>query len=118
VARGLLTADAVDAVNRRVEELLGPLGPFLTCPHGPDDGCTCRKPAPGLVLQACDELGVAPAEAAVIGDIGSDVAAAAAAGARGVLVPTAATRRAEIHEAREVAPTLAAAVDLLLGSAA
>jgi D-glycero-D-manno-heptose 1,7-bisphosphate phosphatase len=115
VARGLLRADQVDAVNRRVEELLGPLGPFLTCPHGPDDGCGCRKPAPGLVLQACERLGVAPAEAAVVGDIGSDVEAAAAAGARGVLVPTAATRRGEIEAAAEVAPTLGAAVDLLLG---
>jgi len=118
VARGLLTSAQVAAVNRRVEELLGPLGPFLTCEHGPDEGCGCRKPAPGLVLRACEELGVAPADAAVVGDIGSDVAAAAAAGARGVLVPTAATRRSEVEAAAEVAPTLGAAVDLLLGSAA
>jgi D-glycero-D-manno-heptose 1,7-bisphosphate phosphatase len=115
IARGIVTEDEVAAVNRRVEELLGPLGPFLTCPHGPDDGCGCRKPAPGLVLEACERLGVAPGEAAVVGDIGSDVEAAAAAGARGVLVPTAATRRGEIEAAAEVAPTLGAAVDLLLG---
>ena len=37
--------------TRRVEELLGPLGAWAVCPHGPDDGCACRKPAPGLVLQ-------------------------------------------------------------------
>jgi histidinol-phosphate phosphatase family protein len=118
VARGLISAAQVDAVNLRVEELLGPLGPFLTCQHGPEDGCGCRKPAPGLVLEACDQLGVAPADAAVVGDIGSDVAAAAAAGARGVLVPMAATRMDEIDAAAEVAPTLGAAVDLLLGSRA
>ena len=88
IARGLLTEDEVDAVNRRVEELLGPLGPWLVCPHGPDDGCRCRKPAPGLVLDAAAQLGVDPSRCAVVGDIGADVEAAQAAGARAVLVPT------------------------------
>ena len=114
VARGLLTLEQVEAVNRRVEELLGPLGPRFICPHGPDAACACRKPAPGLVLQAAKELGVAPECCALVGDIGADVEAAAAAGARGVLVPSAATLPEEIAAAPEVAPTLAAAVDLLL----
>jgi histidinol-phosphate phosphatase family protein len=115
VARGLLTLEQVEAVNRRVEELLGPLGPLLVCPHGPDAGCRCRKPAPGLVLDAAKALGVPPERCALVGDIGADIEAAAAAGARGVLVPSAATRPEEIEAAPEVAPTLGAAVDLLLG---
>jgi histidinol-phosphate phosphatase family protein len=115
IARGLLSRDAVDRVNRRVEELLGPLGPWLVCPHGPEDGCDCRKPAPGLVLDAAALIGVDPSRCAVVGDIGADVAAARAAGARGVLVPTPATRTEEVLAAPEVAPTLGAAVDLLLG---
>jgi histidinol-phosphate phosphatase family protein len=115
VARGLLTLEQVEAVNRRVEELLGPLGPLLVCPHGPDAGCLCRKPAPGLVLDAAKALGVPPERCALVGDIGADIEAAAAAGARGVLVPSPATRREEIEAAPEVAPTLGAAVDLLLG---
>jgi histidinol-phosphate phosphatase family protein len=117
VARGLVTMAQVDAVNRRVDELLGPVGPWLVCPHGPDDGCACRKPAPGLVVRAAEALGVDPRRCAVIGDIGADVVAARAAGARPVLVPTAATRRNEIEAAPEVAPTLLAAVERLLGSA-
>jgi histidinol-phosphate phosphatase family protein len=117
VARGLLTLDQVEDVNRRVEELLGPLGPRFTCPHGPDSGCRCRKPAPGLVFQAAKALGVAPERCALVGDIGADIEAAAAAGARGVLVPSAATRPEEIAAASEVAPTIGAAVDLLLGGA-
>jgi histidinol-phosphate phosphatase family protein len=116
IARGLLTRTQVDAVNRRVEELLGPVGPWLVCPHGPDDGCACRKPAPGLVLQAAAALGVAPERCAVIGDIGADVQAARTAGARGVLVPTPRTLPAEVQAAREVAPDLPRAVDLLLGA--
>jgi histidinol-phosphate phosphatase family protein len=115
VGRGRLSAAQVEAVNRRVEELLGPLGPWLWCPHRPDDGCGCRKPEPGLVLAAARTLGVDPNECVVIGDIAADMAAAEAAGARGVLVPTGATRPEEVAGATEVAPDLVAAVDLVLG---
>ena len=115
VARGLMTLEEVAAVNQRVEDLLGPVGPWLVCPHGPDEGCACRKPAPGLVLAAAAALGVDPAECVMIGDIGADVEAARAAGARAILVPTAATRPEEVAAAPEVAETLAAAVDLLVG---
>ena len=118
VARGLITSDEVDAVNRRVEELLGPLGPWAVCVHHPAAGCDCRKPAPGLVRQAAAKLGVDPACCVVIGDIGSDVEAARAAGARAILVPTPKTRRDEIEAAPEVEPTLLAAVERLLGGAA
>lgn len=118
IGRGLLSSDGVAAVNRRVEELLGPLGPWLVCPHTPADGCDCRKPAPGLVLRAAELLGADPHRCAVIGDIGTDVEAARAAGARAILVPTATTRADEIEAAPEVAPDLPAAVDLLLGEAA
>ncbi len=117
IARGLLTRAQVDAVNARVEQLLGPLGPFFVCEHGPDDGCACRKPAPGMVLDAARALGVEPAQCALNGDIAADVHAALAAGARPILVPTAVTRAEEVAEAPEVAPDLGAAVDLLLGTA-
>jgi D-glycero-D-manno-heptose 1,7-bisphosphate phosphatase len=84
------------------------------CPHGPGDGCECRKPAPGMVLRAARALGVRPQECVVIGDTAADVAAARAAGARGVLVPNAVTRPEEVRRAPEVAPDLATAVDHLL----
>jgi D-glycero-D-manno-heptose 1,7-bisphosphate phosphatase len=96
---------------------LGPLGPWAFCPHGPDDGCGCRKPAPGLVLQVAKRLGVDPARCVVIGDIGTDVEAARTAGARGILVPTHETRPEEVEAAPEVVPDLGAAVDLLLKEA-
>jgi histidinol-phosphate phosphatase family protein len=116
IARGLLTERDVAAVNRRVEELLGPLGPWFVCPHGPDDGCDCRKPAPGLVLEAARRLGVEPERCAVVGDIGADVEAARAVGARGMLVPTPRTRPEEVDAAPERARDLEEAVDLLLGT--
>jgi histidinol-phosphate phosphatase family protein len=114
IARGLLTVDDVEAVTERVEELLGPFDTRQYCPHGPDDGCRCRKPAPGMVLDAAADVGVPPSECAVIGDIGSDVSAALAAGARAILVPTPVTRRDEVVTAPEVAHDLGEAVDLLL----
>jgi histidinol-phosphate phosphatase family protein len=113
VARGLLTTDDVEAVNARVDELVGPFDTWQFCPHGPDDACGCRKPGPGLVHAAARALGVRPEECVVVGDIGSDVLAARAAGARGVLVPTPVTRAEEVATAPYVATSLAEAVDLV-----
>jgi HAD superfamily hydrolase (TIGR01662 family) len=118
IALGLVTQAEVAAVNSRIDRLLGPFAVWEVCPHGALDGCRCRKPRPGMILRAAERLGIAPTELAVIGDIGSDVVAARAAGARGILVPTPVTRPAEIRDADEVATTLHAAVTLLLADAA
>ncbi|MFI8962568.1 D-glycero-alpha-D-manno-heptose-1,7-bisphosphate 7-phosphatase [Streptomyces sp. NPDC053493] len=114
VARGLLTRRQVAAVRRRVDRLLGPFDVWAVCPHGPEDGCDCRKPAPGLVLAACARLGARPSRTVVIGDIGSDMSAARAAGAHGVLVPTPATLPPEIADAPRTAPNLTTAVRIAL----
>lgn len=114
IARGLLTRARVDAVNTRVDELFGGFGTWQVCPHGPDDACACRKPAPGMVLAAAAALGVDAPRCVVIGDIGADVGAATAAGAGSVLVPTSVTRTAEVDAAPVVAGDLGAAVDLVL----
>ena len=116
IARGLLDTAQVEAVNRRIEELIGPMDAWEVCPHGPEDGCGCRKPQPGLILRAAQRLGVDAGECAVIGDIGADVEAARAAGAIAVLVPTPRTRREEVEAAPAVAPTLERAVELLVGA--
>ena len=115
IARGLLSRADAEAVNARVGELLGPFGTVRLCPHGEDEGCGCRKPAPGMVLAAAADLGVAPHECVVVGDIGADVAAARAAGARGILVPTPRTRPAERAGAR-IAGDLAEAVGMVTGA--
>jgi HAD superfamily hydrolase (TIGR01662 family) len=113
VARGLIKPDELAQVNARVDSLLGPFDTWQVCPHVQDVRCSCRKPEPGLVTAAARELGLAPQECLLIGDIGSDVDAALAAGARAVLVPTRHTRVAEIdhaHLVADVAPTLRSAV--------
>ena len=120
VAHGLISPDQLCAVLGRVEELLGPFGTWQVCPHRAEDECACRKPRPGLITAAAEALGVPVHRCVVIGDIGSDVEAALAAGAGAVLVPTARTRAEEIGRAGTealVAPDLESAVELVLAGA-
>jgi histidinol-phosphate phosphatase family protein len=114
VARGYITAEQLDAVHRRIHELLGPFDTWRTCEHDETAGCPCRKPRPGMVLAAARDLGVDPGQCVVVGDIGSDIAAAQSAGAIGVLVPTSQIKAAEVAAAPVVVPDLAAAVDWIL----
>ena len=117
VAKGLISAEQLAAVNVRVEGLLGPFHSWQVCVHDDGDGCECRKPLPGMVLAAADELGVDPSRCVLIGDTGADVAAALSARARAVLVPTVRTLRHEVADARRrasVAVNLDHAVSLVL----
>ena len=114
IGRGLIDRRAVDAVNARIEALLGPFDAWVVCPHTDSDGCDCRKPEPGLVHQAARRLGVSPAGCVVIGDIGADMGCAQAAGASGILVPTPQTRPEEVRAAPQWAATLTDAVDAVL----
>jgi len=118
VGRGLLTGDDVRRVHRRLAELAGPIDVWAVCPHAPEAGCACRKPMPGLVRGAAGHLGVEPRDCVVIGDIAADMGAAAAAGARGILVPTPVTLPEEVEAAPERADDLVAAVDLALAGTA
>jgi HAD superfamily hydrolase (TIGR01662 family) len=114
LARGRFQPSDLDRVHRRIEDLLGPFDTWQVCPHDEGAGCWCRKPAPGLVLAAARALATVPGRCVVVGDIGRDMAAAGAAGAFGVLVPTAVTRPDEIAAAPSVAGDLSHAVDLIL----
>lgn len=96
VARGMITIDQVEGVNRRIEELCGPFDVWLYCPHGPADNCECRKPLPGMVLEAARLLDVDPEECIVVGDKQSDAQAADAAGARAIVYDHGKTRFPDI----------------------
>ncbi|MEU1211641.1 HAD family hydrolase [Streptomyces sp. NPDC005791] len=114
IGRGLLSHEDVRRVNARVDELIGPLDVWVYCPHLPDADCPCRKPRPGLVIDAAVRLGLRAADCAVIGDIRADVLAARAAGAEGILVPNAATLPEETEAEPARAPDLLTAVRRLL----
>jgi histidinol-phosphate phosphatase family protein len=117
VARHRITAAELAAVNARVDELFGGFDVWCVCTHAPEDACACRKPLPGLVLEAASKLGVRVEDVVVVGDIGADVDAALSAGARAaVLVPTSTTAPEEIRRAPVVAADLAEAVRLTCGA--
>jgi histidinol-phosphate phosphatase family protein len=92
IGRGGATREAVDAVNERLRTLLRAEGIELDglflCPHAPDEGCPCRKPAPGLLHEARDALGLELGSSWLVGDTAKDVAAARAAGVEAWLVKT------------------------------
>jgi histidinol-phosphate phosphatase family protein len=90
IGRGLVSRETVDDIHRRLEKLVQQRGAsiraFLLCPHAPEDGCDCRKPAPGLLFRARDELGIDLSRAVLVGDQLTDVDAARAAGCRAILI--------------------------------
>lgn len=117
VGEGRLTAAALARINARVDALLGPFHAWVVCAHAADAGCACRKPQPGAVREALARLGARADDSVLIGDVGSDVAAARAAGVRAILVPTPVTLPHEVRAAPEVARDLDAAVRRLLEGA-
>jgi len=120
VGRGLITAEALMAIHARmtaaVEAAGGRLAGIFCCPHHPDAGCACRKPAPGLFRQIEAALGRSIAGCPAIGDSARDLAAARAAGARPVLVRTGngTATAATLDVPVETYADLAAAADALL----
>jgi D-glycero-D-manno-heptose 1,7-bisphosphate phosphatase len=90
VGRGLMSLEQLTAVHERMlreaSEHGGKLDALLVCPHAPDAGCSCRKPAPGLIEDAVARSGIPPADTLVVGDAHRDLEAAARAGVSAVLV--------------------------------
>lgn len=100
IARGEVTWEGLDEIHRKMETLLGQEGAYLDdifiCPHHPDKGfpgerpeykidCDCRKPKPGLLLQAAEKYNIDLSESWMIGDSVRDEAAGKAAGCRTIL---------------------------------
>lgn len=92
IARGYFSLDRLEEVHARLRALLAAKGVELDgiylCPHGPDDDCDCRKPLPGMVLQAVAEHGFDPRRAFMVGDKEVDVEMGLAVGATTFLVRT------------------------------
>lgn len=122
IARGYFSEQQAHRVNEAVATLLAAQGIMIDgvyiCPHGPGDGCDCRKPAPGLLLNASRDLNIDLAHSFMIGDKRSDLEAACGAGAKGMLVTTGygeTDRDWAAVSGYPVVETLADAADLILG---
>ncbi|BBD97383.1 HAD family hydrolase [Sphingobium amiense] len=122
IARGYFSEQQAHRVNEAVATLLAAQGIMIDgvyiCPHGPGDGCECRKPAPGLLLNASRDLNIDLVHSFMIGDKRSDLEAACGAGAKGMLVTTGygeTDRDWAAVSGYPVVETLADAADLILG---
>jgi D-glycero-D-manno-heptose 1,7-bisphosphate phosphatase len=127
IGRGLFTEDDLEAVRERTVRLLGADGAAVDawyhCPHHPDftGPCTCRKPAPGMLLRAAGELGLDLERSWIVGDHLVDVQAGLAAGVRPIKVRTG---HGLLHGDGDAGPgtvvvdDLAAAAELILASSA
>ena len=85
VARGTTSMEVVDAINERLRDELE-LDAVYVCTHDNTDGCSCRKPGPGMLLAAATDLDLDLASSWLVGDRWVDIGAAAAAGVRSVLL--------------------------------
>lgn len=92
IARGLYDESTLSMIHAKMNALITEAGGELTaiyyCPHGPDDGCDCRKPLPGLIQQMAQDLNINPAGIPIVGDSVRDLVAGEAVGCRPVLVRT------------------------------
>jgi len=129
LARGLFDLDDLEAMHAKLNELVneagGELSGIFYCPHGPDDGCSCRKPAPGLLDAIAHELDVDLDGAVVVGDSLRDLQAGIARQCQPILVRTGKGGQTEHKLAQKseiqlqqalIFDNLAAVVDYLISS--
>lgn len=104
VAKGVFSQAELDAIHERLTDEArrfgGRIDRIYACVHHPDDACACRKPKPGMLLQACADFGVTPSGVPFVGDSLRDLAAAEAAGCQPVLVMTGNGRRTWLEPSR------------------
>ena len=108
VARGTQQRDTVESINAYLSERL-PLHAVFTCYHDNADACACRKPKPGLLLQAARQYDIDLNRSFLVGDRWSDIAAGEAAGCRTFLIRTPFSQRQRCAPTYEVADLLEAA---------
>jgi len=121
VGRGLVTREMLSTIHDRlceeVEAAGGRIDAFFVCPHRPDEGCGCRKPAPGLLLQAAAAFGLDLRRCVFVGDSDADLLAGDAANCPAIFVGTG--RQGPLpgpgiaHSDLPVVRDLSAALDLL-----
>jgi len=125
LGRGMMNEELFHAIHAKmllaIEEAGGMLNHAAYCPHSPEDQCSCRKPLPGLILEALEALNVKANEALMIGDSTRDIQAARAAGVNSILVQSGygnaeviLQKSLVINPDIKAYPDLATAVDSLL----
>ena len=90
VGRGFISQDEAEELNQQIVHVIESAGGrtdgVFMCPHAPDENCDCRKPKPGLLLQAARELPIRLQDSVLIGDALSDLLAGQAAGIKDLIL--------------------------------
>jgi D-glycero-D-manno-heptose 1,7-bisphosphate phosphatase len=121
IARGFFSLSRLEEIHQRLQQMLDAIGVDLNgiyfCPHGPTDGCECRKPKLGLMQQASRELGFDMSRSIVIGDQVSDVEFGQRAGALTMLIGKPESQLLSLAHPAYVVENLGAAADIMSGMA-
>lgn len=110
IGRGFMTLDDAHRINERllktVKELDGWIDGIFMCPHKPEDNCICRKPQPGLLLQAAREFSIDLSTSWMVGDAWTDLQAGQAAGVQGTVMVRTGRGTAQLDQVqpREIQP--------------
>jgi D-glycero-D-manno-heptose 1,7-bisphosphate phosphatase len=90
IGRGIISIEQADKINQRIIDEItnagGRVDGLFTCPHVPEDHCSCRKPLPGLILQAAEALSIDLPSSSMIGDALTDIQAGLAAGIHSLIL--------------------------------
>ncbi|WP_027470019.1 D-glycero-beta-D-manno-heptose 1,7-bisphosphate 7-phosphatase [Deefgea rivuli] len=122
IGRGIIDVAMLNRIHAKMHKAIHHVGGHIDavffCPHAPDMGCACRKPAPGLVLDIAKRFRVEPKDCYMVGDSLRDLAAVNSAGGRALLVRTGNGAKAELSAdlpaGTPVFDDLAAVADYLL----
>jgi len=123
IGRGLISQDTSNAIHQQARTVIeaagGRIDDFFVCPHHPEADCHCRKPKPGLLLQAAVQFDLDLAECIFIGDAITDFQAAQTAGCQAILVESG-RQGSQLRKLLStnlnacIVPDLAAAVEMIL----
>jgi D-glycero-D-manno-heptose 1,7-bisphosphate phosphatase len=122
VGRGLIQHDTLEQINDVLHAELASVGSEISgiyyCPHLKEENCACRKPKPGLLLQAAKDLGFDVSDSVFVGDSAGDMEAGQAAGCQTILVLSGKTLAHQVEGLKahpdHIVPTLSDAADLIL----
>ena len=120
VGRGLMSFDTAQEINNRLIKTIMENGGWIDavymCPHQPQDRCTCRKPQPGMLLQAARELSLDLGSSWMVGDAWSDLLAGQSAGVQGTIMVRTGRGASQLLEAQPVNVTSFIVCDNLFGA--
>jgi len=122
IGRGLVSRETIHLIHRQAQDVIekhgGRIDGFFVCPHHPDEKCACRKPKPGLLVEAANRFELKLADCIFIGDAITDFQAAQAAGCQSILVESG-RQGPQLHKLLgsmtppPIVPDLAAAVAII-----